>query len=61
MLLFRSTVWIFAALLSFTSLVLSRGVDPIEDFCSLTAYMSRASSNLLKGFIRFLLTESWSM
>jgi len=40
----------FAALLSFTLLVLSRGVDPIEDFCSLTAYMSRAPSNLLGGF-----------
>ena len=55
--LFTSGVWFLGVLLSFTSVVSSRDVDPTEDFCDLSAHMSEAPSNLPKNFFRFSLTE----
>ena len=55
--LFTSGVWLLGALLSFTSMVLSVDVDPVEDFCSLSAHMSRAPSTYRNTFIRFFLTK----
>lgn len=49
--LFTSGVWLLGALLSFTSVVLSRDVDSTEDFCDLSAHMSGAPSNLPKLFL----------
>jgi len=36
-----STVWLLAALLSFPSVAHSMDVDPTNDFCSLSAHISR--------------------
>ena len=55
--LFTSGVWLLGTLLSFTSVVLSVDVDPVEDFCSLSGHMSRAPSTCRNTFIRFFLTK----
>ena len=39
-------VWLLGILLSFPLVAHSRDVDPIEDFCSLSAQMSRVSLKL---------------
>ena len=45
--LFAFGASLLGALLSFTSVVHGGGVDPTEDFCSLSAHMSRAPPSLL--------------
>lgn len=48
MLLFMSSVGFLRALLFFTSAVHGGGVDPAQDFCSLSDHMSKSPSSLLK-------------
>jgi len=49
------SVWVLGVLLSFSLVAHSRDVDPTEDFCSLSAHMSRAPSSLSKDFLpRFI-------
>ena len=45
-----TAVWLLMTLLSFPSVAYSKDVDPTDDFCSLSAHMSRTLSNLLKCF-----------
>jgi len=45
-----SAVRLLIALLSFPSVAHSRDVNPTDDFCSLSAHMSRTLSNLVKCF-----------
>ena len=59
------SVWVLGVLLSFSLVAHGRDVDPTEDFCSLSAHMSRAPSNLSKDFLsqfidqlsKYLVTE----
>ena len=50
--LFRCSVWLLGALLSFTSVVHSDGPNPTDDFCSLSYQMSRTPFDLSEWFFR---------
>jgi len=59
------SVLVLGVLLSFSLVAHGRDVDPTEDFCSLSAHMSRTPSGLLKNFLsqfidqlsKYLVTE----